>query len=214
MLPPSLPHLQQQVYGNFRLTEAVRPGPGVPVPPSEGYRISRFRDAETRIVLPVIGAAASAEKLFDLFLDLLTPLGEQVHVVLETSHDGVGDHHDDLRRSEIDLSVLTSHFCDYEDLLLNDGCTGVAVIAVGRRIEVQLDEHKLLFVYARDLLPYRRILKRYGVPLTPDIRLIAEAEHLHHSHIRYVDAFQQLATQIGAVDYDSVLSDESDTLGW
>lgn len=214
MFSNSLPHLQQQVYGTFRLTDAVRPGPGVPVPPSEGYRISRFRDAETRIVLPVVGAAASAEKLFDLFLDLLQPLGESVHVVLETSHDGVGDHHDDLRRGEIDLPVLTSHFCDFEDLLVNDGCTGVAVIAAGRRIEVQMDEHKLLFVYARDLVPFRRVLKRYGIPLVPDLRLIAEAEHLHHSHARYVDEFQQLAARMGAVDFDSVLSDESDTLGW
>src|SRR5262249_51637287 len=57
-------------------------------------------------------------------------------------------------RGDIRLPVLMSPFCDFEDLLLNDGCTGVAVVAVGRRIEVQLDEHKLLFVYARDLKPY------------------------------------------------------------
>src|SRR4029079_5351042 len=82
ILPPS--HVWQNRYGDFLLTDAVRPGPGVPVPPREGYRLSRFRDAETGISLPVLGAAVSAERLFDVFLDLLDPLGPSVHAVLET----------------------------------------------------------------------------------------------------------------------------------
>src|SRR5262249_51637286 len=67
--------MQQNRYGDFLLTGAVRPGPGVPVTPAEGYRLSRFRDAETQICLPVLGASVSAEKLFDVFLELLEPLG-------------------------------------------------------------------------------------------------------------------------------------------
>jgi hypothetical protein len=206
--------MRQKQYGNFLLTEAVRPGPGVPVVPAEGYRVSRFRDAETQICLPVLGASVSAEKLFDVFLDLLEPLGPRAHVVLETSHDSLGDRHTDLRRGDIDLPVLMSHFCDFEDLLLNDGCTGVAVVAAARRVEVQLDEHKLLFVYARDLKPYRRVLRKYGVTLQPEMRLIAEAAHLHQSDERYIEDFQQLATRVGAADFDSVLSDENDLSSW
>ena len=57
------------------------------------------------------------------------PLGPRVHAVLETSHGRLGDRHIDLRRGDIDLPVLMSHFCDFEDLLLNDGCTGVAVVS-------------------------------------------------------------------------------------
>lgn len=205
----SPPHVCQNRYGDFLLTEAVRPGPGVPVPPREGYRLSRFRDAETGICLPVLGAAVSAERLFDVFLDLLDPLGPSVHAVLETSHGSRGDRHTDLRRGDVDLPVLMSHFCDFEDLLLNDGCTGVAVVSATRRIEVQLDEHKLLFVYARDLKPFRRILRRYGVPRDNDLQLIAEAAHLHHSDARYADEFHQFAARLGAADFDSVLSDEN-----
>jgi hypothetical protein len=211
-LPPA--HLSQKRYGAFLLTDAVRPGPDVPVVPVEGYRLSRFRDAETRIILPVLGAAVSAEKLFDVFLDLIEPLGERVHVVLETSHDSGRDRHDDLRRGDIDRPVLMSHFCDFEDLLLNDGCTGVAVVAASRRIEVQLDEHKLLFVYARDLKPFRRVMRRYGIPRTNDLRLIAEGPHLHHSQLRHADEFHQLAARLGAADFDSVLSDENDLSEW
>jgi hypothetical protein len=206
-LPPS--HVRQNRYGDFLLTDAVRPGPGVPVPPREGYRLSRFRDAETSICLPVLGAAVSAERLFDVFLELLEPLGPSVHAVLETSHDTWADRHADLRRGDIDLPVLMSYFCDFEELLLNDGCTGVAVVSAARRIEVQLDEHKLLFVYARDLKPFRRVLRRHGVRRDNDLQLIAEAAHLHHSDRRYEDEFHQLATRLGAADFDSVLSDES-----
>lgn len=214
MANPPLPHVNQNRYGDFRLTDAVRPGPALPVVPAEGYRLSRFRDAETSICLPVLGAAVSAERLFDVFLDLLEPLGPRVHAVLETSHGRAGDRHADLRRGDIDLPVLMSHFCDFEDLLVNDGCTGAAVVAAGRRMEVQLDEHKLLFVYARDLRPFRRVLRRYGVDLVPELRLIAEAAHLHHSRPHYPDEFHQLATRLGAVDFDSVLSDENGLSGW
>jgi hypothetical protein len=207
-------NLRQARYGNYLLTDAVRPGPGVPVVPTEGYRLSRFRDAETKICLPVLGAALSAEKLFDVFLDLLEPLGPRVHAVLETSHGNNRDHHTDLRRGDVDLPVLMSHFCDFEDLLLNDGCTGVAVVSATRRMEVQLDEHKLVFVYARDLKPFRRILRRYGVGLIPDLRLIAEAAHLHHSHNDHEDQFHLLAARLGAADFDSVLSDENGLAEW
>jgi hypothetical protein len=206
-------HMRPNRYGDFLLTEAVRPGPGVATAPAEGYRLSRFRDAETQICLPVLGASVSAEKLFDVFFDLLEPLGPRVHAVLETSHGRVSDRHLDLRRGDIDLPVLMSHFCDFEDLLLNDGCTGVAVVAVGRRIEVQLDEHKLLFVYARDLKPFRRVLRKYGVKRIDDLQLIAEAAHLHHSQKRHEDEFHQLAARLGAADFDSVLSEEDGLTG-
>jgi hypothetical protein len=201
-------------YGEFLLTDAVRPGPTLPIVPAEGYRLSRFRDAETSICLPVLGAAVSANKLFDVFLELLELLGPRVHAVLETSHGRQGDRHSDLRRGDIDLPVLMSHFCDFEDLLLNDGCTGVAVVSATRRIEVQLDEHKLLFVYARDLRPFRRVLKQHGVELVPELRLIAEAAHLHHTNPTHESEFHQLAARLGAADFDSVLSDESGFAEW
>jgi hypothetical protein len=201
-------------YGDFLLTDAVRPGPDIRLVPREGYRLSRFRDVETGICLPVLGAAVSAEKLFDVFLDLLEPLGPRAHAVLETSHGNRGDHHIDLRRGDIDLPVLMSHFCDFEDLLLNDGCTGVAVVSATRRIEVQLDEHKLLFVYARDLRPFRQILEGYGVSLIPDLPLIAEAAHMHHSQPEFEDEFHQMAARLGAADFDSVLSDDAGLAEW
>jgi hypothetical protein len=210
---PHMPHIRQKQFGNFTLTDAIRAGNRTPIVPVEGYRISRFRDAETLLRLPVLGAAVSADKLFDVFMDLLDPLGETVHVVLETSHETQSDTHEDLRRGDIDLPVLKSHFYDFEDLLLNDGCTGVAVVCRNRPIEVQMDEHKLLFVYAPDMKPFKKIMKRYGIDKNVDLRLIAEAEHFHQSQIRHYDEFQRFASQLGCIDYNSVATDEFDATG-
>ena len=72
--------------------------------------------------------AASHEQLFETFMDLLDPLGVEVDVVLETSHNRQQRGHVDLYREHIDLPVLKSILWDFEELLLNDGCIGIAVL--------------------------------------------------------------------------------------
>ena len=156
----------------------------------------------------MISAAVSAENLIDCFIALLEPLGETVHVVLETSHGRDADDHLDYRRTHIDLPVLTSHFCDFEDLLLNDGCTGVAVLSTAGPMEVQFDEHKLLHIYATKINPFRRVLRDFGVRRRKDLPLISDAEHLHHTTDDYEDEFEQLCLRVGVADFEMALSDE------
>ncbi len=200
-------HLSVSSYGDFTLTDAVRPGAGLPVLPRQGYRTDVYRDRRARLRLPMLSAAVSAERLFDTFLALLEPLGDEVHVVLESSHGAAADEHTDLRRSGIDRPVLASHFCDFEDLLTHDGCTGVAVLSEGGPMEVQFDEHKLFHVYAPDLRPFRRVLRAHGVRRRLQLPLISEGEHLHHTTDAHADAFRQLATRLGVGDFDRVFTD-------
>ena len=202
-------HLGVNRYGSFTLTDAVRPALDVPIRPREGYRIDVFRDRKSRLRLPMLAASVSAERLFDVFLGLLEPLGDEVHVVLETSHGSGTDRHADYRRSHIDRPILASYFCEFEDLLVNDGCTGVAVLSADGPVEVQFDEHKLLYVYAANLKPFRRVLKDAGVRRRHEMPLIAEAEHLHHSTDDHAETFRQLCMRIGVGDFDLVLSDEN-----
>jgi len=190
-------HLRVDRYGDFLLTDAIRPALSVPIVPREGYRLSIYRDKRAGIEVPVLAAAASRDKLFELFLALLEPLGATVDVVMETSHHTDGSNHRDLFREHIDLPVLMSHFCDFENLLLNDGCTGVAVISTTEPMEVQFDEHKLLVVYARTLEPFSRVLREFGVPRHDQMKLITEGEHLHSSEPHYQDAFDQLCCRVG-----------------
>ena len=190
-------HLLRDRYGDFWLTDAVRPSLHRQVIPRQGYRIETYRDKKAAFQVPVLAAAVSREQLFDVFLDLLDPLGEVVDLVLETSHDSEGGSHRDLYREGIDVPVLKSHCCDYEDLLLHDGCTGLAVLASEQPMEVQFDEHKLLVVYAPDLRPFAEILEGYGIPRQDKLRLITEGEHLHSTNPRHQDAFDQLGYRLG-----------------
>jgi hypothetical protein len=190
-------HLLVARYGDFELTEAIRPSLDVPVVPRQGFRISRYQDAQGNIQVPALVAAVSRAQLFDLFLALLEPLGEVVDVVLETSHESDGSGHVDLLREHIDLSVLKSHFCDFEELLLNDGCTGVAVLATTGPMEVQFDEHKLLIVYAEDVEPFEAILRQAGLRRNDRLKLITEGEHLHCSEVCHAEIFAQLCYRLG-----------------
>ncbi len=193
-------HLRVDRYGDFALTDAIRPAPHLPIVPREGYRLDVYRDAKARVRVPVLAASVSREKLFDVFLELLDPLGPVVDVVLETSHHSRSASHQDLLREGIDLPVLASHLCEFEDLLLNDGCTGVAVISTLGPMEVQFDEHKLLVVYAEDLEPFEGVLRQAGVRRDEDLKLLTEGEHLHSSDPRFRDQFEQLCCRVGVAE--------------
>jgi hypothetical protein len=206
---PLAAHLQVKKYGSFTLTDAVRPGLDVPIRPRQGYRVQVYRDRAARLRLPMLAAAVSAEQVFETFVGLLEPLGDEVHVVLESSHGNRTDRHRDYRRDHIDRPVLASHLYDFEDLLVHDGCTGVAVLSAAGPVEVQFDEHKLLYVYAPDLKPFQRVLRDMGIRRRKLLPLISEAEHLHHSTDTREDEFEQLCLRVGVGDFDRVFSDES-----
>lgn len=190
-------HLRVDRYDGFWLTEAIRPGPSLPIVPREGYRVDVYRDARAKLQVPVLAASVSREHLFEVFLDLLDPLGEVVDVVLETSHDSSGSQHLDLFREGMDLPVLKSHCCEFEELLTHDGCAGVAVLATEGPMEVQFDEHKLLVVYAADVTPFAEILDRHGVPRDDAMKLITEGEHLHSTDPLHVQTFDQMCYRLG-----------------
>ena len=190
-------HLQVERYGDFWLTDAVRPAQSLPIVPREGYRIDTYRDDRANFSVPVLAASISRERLFDVFLDLLDPLGEVVDVVLETSHNSTGNQHQDLFREAMDLPVLKSHCCDYEELLMHDGCTGMAVMSTEGPMEVQFDEHKLLVVYAPNLKFFENVMKQHGIHRNDKMKLITEAEHLHSTDQTYRDQFEQLCYRLG-----------------
>ncbi|MDO5554885.1 MAG: hypothetical protein Q4G68_14110 [Planctomycetia bacterium] len=190
-------HLAVSRYGQFELTDAVRPSFDLSIIPEEGFRLDEFRDEECGISVPVLMASVSKEKLFDTFLELLDPLGNLVDVVLESSHATNRTDHIDLLRESIDLPVLKSVLLEYEDMLLNDGCTGIAVLAPEIPMEVQFDEHKLLMVYGDELYPMEEIFLTNGVPRRENLRFLTETEHLHSSRETYRNQFKKLRFHLG-----------------
>ncbi len=190
-------HLRCGRYGNFTLTDAIRPSIGLEVVPREGYRRDTYSDPDSGNRMPVLAASVSAERLFDVFMDLLDPLGEVVDVVMESSHDSEPGCHADLYREQIDNVILKSTLYDYEPLLLNDGCTGLAALNPNGPMEVQFDEHKLLFVYAHDLQPFEDILRQHGLKRDDTLKFISEAEHLHSTDDEFQEQFNEILYRLG-----------------
>ncbi len=190
-------HLGVSRYGNFVLTDAVRPSYDLNVVPSAGFRHDVFRDESARQDVPVLMATASREQLFETFMELLDPLGPVVDVVVETSHDYRASGHQDLYREHIDMPILQSILWDFEDMLVNDGCTGIAVLNPSIPQEVQLDEHKLLIVYGKELREYESILIDAHLNCREDMQFITEAEHVHSTNDEYIQRFEELKMRLG-----------------
>ena len=190
-------HLNVSQYGDFVLTDAVRPSFDLDVVPSAGFRHDTYRDEASRQDVPVVMAAASREQLFDTFMDLLDPLGPVVDVVLETSHDYAATGHQDLYREHIDMPILQSILWDFEDMLVNDGCTGIAVLNPSIPQEVQFDEHKILIVYGKTLTEYESIMIDSGLNCREEMKFVTEAEHVHSTNDEYIEQFEALKMRLG-----------------
>jgi hypothetical protein len=190
-------HLGVARYGSFTLTDAIRPSYDLQVVPRQGYRHDVYHDADSRCSVPVLMGAATREELFEVFMDLLDPLGSEVDVVLETSHNREQRGHVDLYREHIDTPVLKSVLWEYEDLLLNDGCVGIAVLNPAIPQEVQFDEHKLLIVYGEDLRGFEQVFEDRNIPCDDHMKFITEAEHVHSSSDQFFRQFEELRTRLG-----------------
>jgi hypothetical protein len=190
-------HLGVTHYGSFILSDAVRPAFDLAVVPSAGYRHDQYRDESSKQTVPVLMASASRERLFETFMELLDPLGPVVDVVLETSHHYSAAGHRDLYREHIDMPILQSILWDFEELLVNDGCSGIAVLNPSIPQEVQFDEHKLLIVYGKELQEYEHILGDSGLSCRDDMRFITEAEHVHSTNDEFIGQFEELKMRLG-----------------
>lgn len=190
-------HLGVKRYGDFVLTDAVRPSYDLQVIPRQGFRHDVYHDEETNASVPVLMAAASNDFVFETFMDLLDPLGPVADVVIETSHDSEARGHTDLYREHIDLPVLKSILWDFEDMLTNDGCTGIAVLNPSIPHEVQFDEHKLLIVYGSKLDEFEGALRERELPCSDDIKFITEAEHVHSTSDHFAEQFEELRLRLG-----------------
>ncbi|TSC59124.1 MAG: hypothetical protein Greene041619_146 [Candidatus Peregrinibacteria bacterium Greene0416_19] len=197
-------HIAVKQYGKFTLTEAVRPSLDLQVIPQEGFRFDSYKDDRSRKEIPLLVAAVSREKLFDVFMRVTEEICRDaplVDVVLETSHDSNGSAHMDLRSEEMDPVVARSKLWDFADILMDDGCTGIAVIPhISPVRELQFDEHKLLIVYGQreTLNQARKVLEDEGVAENPGLKVITDGEHLHSTSPEFNQRFREMCYAFGA----------------
>lgn len=196
-------HMGIDLYGKFRLTGAVRPSYDLRVVPEEGYRFDTYQDGRNHITIPVIMAAVTRRKLFEVFMRCIEPLGHVVDAVLEASHDRPMGHQDGYRE-HIDSPVLLSLLTEFENLLTNDGCTGIAILNPALPAEVQLDDHKLLITYAHTdtLAAFREVLDAQGIPHKPQMKFITEADHIHRSSDEFRKQAAELLVRLGVEEWE------------
>jgi hypothetical protein len=176
--------VDNDTYDGFRLTGAIRLGWGICTTPKEGYRHEVYHDPDDGECRPVLMVAVSAEKMMDVFMESVQALAHRrrrLDVCLISAHGASTRYH---YRRDVDIIVLLSTLEGYEDLLLNDGFFGIAVIDRHSYRELQLSEEKLLLVYGsfhQALRPFEEVLARHHICHDQNMAFITDAEHVHIS---------------------------------
>ena len=204
-------HLRIRRYGDFMLTQGISPAYDLRIRPQSGYRRSVYKDQDGQSSILVI--SASQEKILDLFFELAPLVGPLVDAFAETSHengiyrffedDGFSRDCDSLISQNIDTSVASSIFTEFDDLLLNDGCTGVALANFRRMAELHFDNHKLIIFYGwkktKELV--LQTLARFGIAEDKSLEPICDAEHIHSTTPDFKYQFDQLVARMSAIQW-------------
>lgn len=194
-------HCKRNTYGSLVLPDGIRPGPQAEDYLREGYKITAYKSSSTGGSIPVIMAAASREKLADLFRDLIGVLGDAVNIRLDSSFGMRAGTWISHKRKNQKTVIAESHFLDHENFLINDGYAG---ISMRNHIseEVQLDEHKLLLVYANSLERFQKFLSQHGILKDQSMRFITDDEHVHDAADNHRENFINMCLQFGCSDMD------------
>ena len=205
-MSPATSRKNANALPTVRWPVAVRPASGAAITPVEAYRAERYFNRQTGFSVPALVAAADESRVFELFLALLEPLGSVVDVYLESTHNRDASSARVLRREAVDAPVFASILCDAEDWLLNDGCTSVTVACTRSPIEVQLDEHKHIVIYAWERKPFARIMQSFGLRRLDSMLALFDVPHVHFSTPAHAECFENLADSLGTSEYHRVVT--------
>lgn len=170
-------------YGDFELTEALRPvnDPRQPYPgivPIEAYRVTQYEEG-TKII-PCIQLAVSAPRLMELYLTLLEKVGKRLDIY--TNENCLSFESDSgLCSDGLDRVCLQSRLYDIEELLLHDGYFGIAAYRAKGEREVQLTRDKNVLVYAANLTPFISVIESFGIQRNDNVRFVVEGPHFRNA---------------------------------
>lgn len=201
--------MKHRTFGAFTVPPAVvffKAGDDLP---QEGYKVRKHVLPNGRFQYQAI-VSVSAEKLLDLFDALLPLLGEYCHVVLQDFGAREGELIEYVAYQK-DTVIVRSILCDFEELLLNDGLIGLAVYSDIVRAEVQLTQQKVIQIFALDLIPFRRLLQRYGIEENPKLKFLFEDFHLLVEQVHDRMILESLKERL-CVENMTVQSNDSDVV--
>lgn len=193
----------------LEMTGAAFPSEKALVKIEPGYKVEVAKNCYQVPLL--ITANVHRSLIMDVLEDLIDQLGNDLEVILETSHDlPVGSYEDLYVPYCLEPLVVKSYLRQYEDLLLNDGGTGIAVLNSSTGFQVQLNEDKKVVVYVvnrEDLEKAKMILESYEIPQRPMLVTVGEVEHYRNLDPAYARQFIEFAYNIGAEKEDRGMGD-------
>lgn len=157
----------------------------------EGY--VRTTERQGPAVIVRLTVATTAEKLLELLLEALAFMGDDIKIVIQSTREHC------MRGFETafpDPVMIESAFRTYDDVLLGDAYTGVAIVDEIAPAEIRLDEHKTLVVH--NAPRFERFLRAQQIPTRETMPFVADVTHDHLADPELDERFDTLLTDIGA----------------
>lgn len=153
-------------------------------PPEEGFELSYREDDETPHYF--LYAQLSSLRLERFFMDAMRCLPPKVKAVLEirrpeparaASNDGRET--DRWASDVVPLEDVLRVASKYSFQLLHDGMVGFGAYDPDSPLEVFLDDHKLVSLFAPEVEPFVPLLESFGVPQVDQIASVLDVDHEH-----------------------------------
>ena len=182
--------LNNRVFGEFKLADAVSFYKDIKFIPREGYLIEEVMSV-SGAPMDRITISVSEEKIYPLFDDLLILLGERVTVVVEDYLDDEIDHVDYYAYEKENI-IVCSILTEYENTFVKDGFIGVSVYDDFTSEEVKITDHKTINIFSFDITRFLGVLTLHEIKKDDILPFFYNKHHFHHVISNHKEVFESL----------------------
>jgi hypothetical protein len=186
--------LNNRVFGEFKLADAVSFYKDIKFIPREGYLIEEVPSV-SGAPMDRITISVSEEKIYPLFDDLLILLGERVTVVVEDYLDDEIDHVDYFAYEKENI-IVRSILSEYENTFVQDGFIGVSVYDDFTSDEVKITDHKTITIFSFDITRFLGVLSLHEIEEDEILPFFYKKQHFHHVTSNHKEVFELLKSAL------------------
>ena len=147
----------------------------------EGYDVTYLKDEETPRYQYAV--AVGADRAGELFVRLAGLLPGLACAILEIpAPEGDSEDVCDVWMGEpVERERLLTAFKAHRHLLVNDGMVGFGAVSADGETELFIDEHKLIYLYVKNMEEADAALAEFGLTAQEVLRHYSELAHVHVS---------------------------------
>lgn len=142
--------------------------------------------------VPVVYVEATRDKLLKLFEALTEGYGEHVRCLVLNSYEMEGNEHRFAEFPHVPYNALISEARKFDELLLNDGHTSIAVRAHGRFAITELSKEKALMITEEEAGESDAILNQFNIPYVEESEMPPFRPSRPRSNAAYYRNYAQL----------------------